>query len=80
MRRARVDEDQINEACEQHLRDVLASQVRQLEAMGMGHIDYACRARDYIRQFDASEWGEAGPQRRVTDRRHCLRLVQEPAS
>ena len=60
-------EAQINEACERFMRDVLASQVRELERMGMGHIRYAVKAR---RCFDL--WEEVSP--RSLDRAP-LRLV-----
>jgi hypothetical protein len=72
MNRARIDEVQLNEACEQFMRDVLASQVRELDALGMGHIPYAVKARRCLGLYEEA----AGtPARRAGDR-PGLRLVQ----
>ena len=75
MRSVRIDEDQLNAACERHMRDVLASQVRELDAMGVGHIPYAVKARRCLDLYDES----VGPRARRVGDQPALRLV-EPAA
>ena len=70
----RIDEDQLNAACERFMRDVLASQVRELDAMGMGHIPYAVKARRCLGLYEESV---GPPARRVGDQ-PVLRLVEQP--
>lgn len=74
MKAVRVTEDQVNEACERHMRDVLASQVRELDAMGMGHIPYAVKARRCLDLYDES----VGPRARRVGDQPALRLVEQP--
>lgn len=69
----------INDSCERFMRDVLASQVRELDALGMGHIPYAVKARRCLAAFDEALSDGQAPTRREGDR-PGLRLVDcQPA-
>lgn len=72
-----VTEADINAACERVMRDFLASQVRELDLMGMGHIPYAVNARRCLDAFDLHLFGGEAPARREGDRPR-LRLVDSP--
>ena len=72
MKAVRITEDQLNEACERHMRDVLASQVRELDAMGMGHIPYAVKARRCLDLYEEA----CGPRARRAGDRPGLHLVE----
>lgn len=76
MRVVRITEDQLNEACERHMRDVLESQVRELDAMGMGHIPYAVKARRCLGLYEEA----CGPRARRAGDRPSLRLVEQMSS
>lgn len=69
------DEQAINDACERFMRDVLASQVRELDALGMGHIPYAVKARRVLAAYDDALF-QGAPARRAGDRPE-LRLVDD---
>ena len=69
-------EQAIDDACERFMRDVLASQVRELEALGMGHIPYAVKARRVLAAYDDALFQGAAPARRAGDR-PALRLVDD---
>ena len=72
-------EQSMNDACERFMRDVLASQVRELDALGMGHIPYAVKARRVLAAFDDALFRGQVPARRAGDR-PSLRLVEDLTS
>lgn len=74
---AAAHEQALNDACERFMRDILASQVRELDTLGMGHIPYAVKARRCLELYDDALFDGQVPTRRAGDR-PPLRLVENP--
>lgn len=62
---------QVNDSFERMHREFLASQLRELESLGMAHVSYALSARRCLERY--AEFA-AAPSRRAGDR-PSLRLV-----